>query len=173
VVGIIVFQVCQLFYTYHYSLNGIVTNVGRYKIGEYTKIGVKDCAKELMPLFEKSANDIQLHWESLDKSKDRPPRIATFAAGLLPYTYKKAYIYETLVSYRHGRRYDCRRSSDYIHLFKRVDDPAEVRLPSPVENYELISSYTIPFNGRVCDFRVYFNPEPADNKLPPGINDFR
>lgn len=173
VVGIIVFQVYQLFYTYHYSLNGIVADIGRYNIGEYKEIGVKDYAKEFMPLLEKSANDIQQHWESLDKSKDRPPRIVTFAAGLLPYTYKEAYIYEALVSYRHGRRYGTRRSADYIHLYKRADNPAEVRLPSPVENYELISSYTIPFNGTVCDFQVYFNPEPADNKLPPGINDFR
>ena len=101
------------------------------------------------------------------------PGARPVAAGLLPYTYKEAYIYEALVSYRHGRSYGTRRSSDYIHLYKRADDPAEMRLPSPAENYELISSYTIPFNGRVCDFQVYFNPEPADNKLPPGINDFR
>ncbi len=160
----IAFQSFQLFYTYNYSLNGLLINY------EYGKNGVIN-STNLMEKLEKAARDIKLHWESLDKPRERPPRIHTFAAGILPYTYKDAYIYETLISYRHNCKYEVKLSSDYILILTPRHGIIERQLPNPVDSYELISSGKLVFDGEENYLIVAYNPNPGTNKIPPGINE--
>jgi len=183
---ILLFQAFQAVYTFKKSLNGISKN------GEFRKIGIEGYSKKFMPTLAENALDIRSHWESLNK--DRPPRIFTFAAGILPYSYKEAYIYDVLSSYRHNCGYDRRLSADYIHiLIPRHGTLANQLLPTEkyynymmggkarkivekqphktFEGYRLISSRTIIFDGSRQHFLVYYNPHPEPNRQPPGIGD--
>ena len=102
---------------FHRSLQGLGTQ------GEYAAQGMAGYARDFIPAMRHNAEDVRAHWDSLNIG--RPPRIWTFAAGALPYTYREAYIFEELVSFRyrcppHARegRPDSRRwraHADYIH----------------------------------------------------------
>lgn len=163
--GLSLFQLYQIVYTYNHSVNGII------HIGEYQSLGVRDYVK-FMETLRQEAFDIEAHWDEIKGDEDRRPRIITYAAGMLPYTFRDSYIYEKLVSYRHCfERHNQALYADYIHtIAPRLGSVAE-QLPLPEDNYSLISSYELFFDGSQQQFLVYYNPQPQAHNLSAGINE--
>lgn len=160
----------QGYYIYAHSLNGLAL------VSEYRRESLRSYSRLFMPLLEQSARDMQAHWASIDP--DRPPRLYTYAAGIQPYIARDAYIYEKLISYRHGCGSDSHRlgvaAADYLALMvprhgslqKQLD-----RLPSPPEQYPIISAYQLPFDDALENLFIVHNPQPQpENPLPPRIN---
>jgi arabinofuranosyltransferase len=170
---ILIVHVAQADALYRRSLQGLGT------FGEYAQQGAAGYMRQFIPAMEKNAADIQAHWSRLGNG--RPPRIWTFAAGTLPYSYRDSYIYEELISFRkrcpleqNGSRQDARMwraHADYIHAFTRHGGLRRLLAPVPVRRLTLISEQPIFFNGRHERLLVYYNPSPLPNVLPPGIND--
>ena len=158
---------------YRRSLQGLGT------FGEYGEEGAAGYARNFIPAMERNAADIKAHWSRLGQG--RPPRIWTFAAGILPYTYREAYIMEQLVSYRHscppahdGTGPDARvwrAHADYIHAFTRHGSLPRLLAPVQRRQVRLISEQPIHFNGRDEKLLVYYNPAPLPNTLPPRVDD--
>jgi arabinofuranosyltransferase len=160
---LMVFQIFQDVYTYHRSLNGISP------IGEYRSIGIPDYV-HFIRILKQEAVDIENHWETISGTMNRRPRILTFAAGMLPYTFKDAYIYEKLVSYRHCyQRYQQGLYADYLHILAPRHGQISEQLPKTEDNYSLISSYEMYFDGSIQEFQVYYNPDPEEQNLSARI----
>jgi hypothetical protein len=160
------FQVYQNVYTYNHSVNGISS------IGEYRAVGIRDYVK-FMQILKQEAVDIEKHWKAINGYSSRPPRIITYAAGMLPYTYRDSYIYEKLVSYRHCfQRYQQGLHADYIHILAPRQGQVYQQLPGPEDRYYLVSSYEMFFDGSMQKFLVYYNPKPEAHNLSVGIYDF-
>lgn len=160
------FQLYQNVYTYNHSVNGISS------IGEYRAVGIRDYVS-FIQILKQEAFDIQNHWEKINGDSSRRPRIITFAAGMLPYTYREAYIYEKLVSYRHcHQRYQQALHADYIHLVAPRQGEVVRQLPKPEDSYYLVSSYEMFFDGSMQKFLVYYNPTPEAHNLSAGLDDF-
>ena len=156
------FQLYQNVYTYNYSVNGISS------IGEYQALGIRDYVR-FIQILKQEAFDIEKHWELINGDRRRP-RINTYAAGMLPYTYRESYIYEQLVSYRHcHQRYQQGLHADYIHLVTPRHGPVDEQLPGPDDHYDLVSSYKMFFDGSMQKFLVYYNPTPEAHNLSARI----
>lgn len=155
-----VIQTAQIYITYHHSLNPVF-----YGNVEFKNIGIRESI-EIMDVPMDVVNDVRSHWENLDKSIKRPPRIATYAAGIFPYYFKEAYIFESLVSYRHECRYNYSESADYVNILAPLHGTVEQQLPKPVENYELVVSKDLIFNGQEVTYLFFYDPEPIHNRLP-------
>jgi hypothetical protein len=163
---LMLFQLYQNVYTYNHSVNGIS------RVGEYRALGIRDYVKYIQ-ILKKEAFDIEKHWKVINADIDRRPRIITYAAGMLPYTYRDSYIYEKLVSYRHcHERYHQGLYADYIHILAPRQGQVDQQLPNSVDSYYLISSYEMMFDGSMQKFLVYYNPKPEAPNLTAGINDF-
>ena len=157
------FQLYQNLYTYNHSVNGISL------IGEYRALGIRDYVS-FMQVLKQEARDIQNHWEVVNEDSGRRPRIITYAAGILPYTYRESYIYEKLVSYRHCyERHQQALYADYIHILAPRQGRVDQQLPRPEESYYLVSSYKTLFDGSMQDFLVYYNPKPEAHNLSARI----
>lgn len=160
------FQLYQTVYTYNRSVNGISF------VGEYRTLGIRDYVS-FIEILKQEAVDIENHWDMVHEDGGRPPRIITYAAGMLPYTYRESYIYEKLVSYRHcHERYRQGLYADYIHIVAPRQGLVEQQLPMPEDSYDLVSSYKMFFDGSMQEFLVYYNPKPEGHNLSAGINDF-
>ena len=160
---LLLFQLYQNLYTYNHSINGISS------IGEYRGLGIRDYVK-YMQILQQEAQDIQKHWETVNDDSGRPPRVITYAAGMLPYTYSEAYIYEKLVSYRHCyQRHEQGLYADYLHILAPRQGQVDQQLPRSEDSYDLVSSYEIFFDGSMQNFLVYYNPTPEDHNLSAGI----
>jgi hypothetical protein len=159
------FQLYQNAYTYNHSINGISS------IGEYRALGIRDYVKYIQ-ILKQEALDIEKHWEMSNGDSGRRPRIITYAAGMLPYTYRDSYIYEKLVSYRHcNQRYKQGLYADYIHILAPRQGQVDQQLPRPEASYDLISSYEMFFDGSMQKFLVYYNPKPEAHNLSVRIYD--
>ena len=162
---LMLFQLYQNTYTYNHSVNGLSS------IGEYRSLGIRDYGK-FMQVLKQEALDIDKHWNQIQIKEDqnRQPRIITYAAGMLPYTFRESYIYEKLVSYRHCQeRYQQALYADYIHILAPRQGQVNQQLPKPEDNYFLVSSYEMFFDGSMQNFLVYYNPRPEDHNLSAGI----
>lgn len=159
------FQLYQTVYTYRYSVNGLSW------VGEYRELGVGDYVR-FMQMLKQEAIDIEQHWAETNGEPNRRPRIITYAAGILPYTFRESYIYEKLVSYRHCfERHNQALFADYIHIVVPRHGSLDQQLPMPEENYSLVSSYEMFFDGSQQQFLVYYNPEPEAHNLTARIYD--
>jgi hypothetical protein len=160
------FQLYQNVYTYNHSVNGISS------IGEYRNLGIRDYVN-FIQILQEEGFDIERHWEVINGNGGRRPRIITFAAGMLPYTYRESYIYEKLVSFRHcHERYRQGLYADYIHIMAPRQGQVDQQLPNSIDSYYLVSSYEMMFDGSLQKFLVYYNPKPEAHNLTVGINDF-
>jgi hypothetical protein len=159
------FQFYQNVYTYNHSINGISS------IGEYRALGIRDYVR-YMQILKQEALDIESHWKMINGNSDRHPRIITYAAGMLPYTYRDSYIYEKLVSYRHcHQRYQQGLYADYIHILAPRLGQLDQQLPMPEDSYYLVSSYEMFYDGSMQKFLVYYNPTPDTHNLSVGVYD--
>ncbi len=161
---ILALQVLQETYTYKYSINPVLVGVA-----EFNRVGIES-SNEILQSPPKLANDIRRHWEILPKSKERAPRIYTFAGGILPYSYKGAYIYESLISYRHHCEYNLRLSADYINMLSPLHGSVVEQLPKPINHYQLISAYPLMFEGRAENYMAFYDPDPEPNRLPATVS---
>jgi arabinofuranosyltransferase len=160
-----VFQLYQNVYTYNHSVNGLSA------IGEYRTLGIRDYVS-FMQILKQEGLDLEKHWEVINGDRGRRPRIITFAAGMLPYTYRDSYIYEQLVSYRHcHQRYRQGLYADYIHILAPRQGQVDEQLPSSEDSYDLVSSYEMFFDGSMQEFLVYYNPKPEAHNLSARIYD--
>ena len=163
-IGLVLFQLYQNVYTYNHSINGIS------RIGEYRALGVRDYVS-YMQILNQEAVDIERHWD-IHGDNSRQPRIITYAAGMLPYTYRDSYIYEKLVSYRHcQQRYQQGLYADYLHILAPRQGSVNEQLPKAESSYTLVSTYQLFFDGSMQDFLVYYNPDPEEHNLSAGINE--
>jgi len=163
---LVLFQLYQNVYTYNHSVNGISA------IGEYRAVGIRDYVS-FIQILKQEAFDIENHWKMINGDGGRRPRIITFAAGMLPYTYRDSYIYEQLVSYRHcHQRYQQGLYADYIHILAPRQGQIDQQLPGPEDSYYLVSSYEMIFDGSMQTFLVYYNPKPEAHNLAVRIYDF-
>jgi hypothetical protein len=162
---VIAVQGFQLFYTYRYSINGVVA-----LYGEYRREGLASYADAFMPTLVRNGEDIRRHWATRDESARRPPRIHTFAEGILPYTFREAYIYGVLVSHRHDCVYASHISADYFHLATPRHGSLEEIVGPHAGEFPMISSQRIPFDGEPTDFVVLFNPRPYRPLLPARVD---
>ncbi len=160
------FQLYQNVYTYNHSVNGISS------IGEYKDLGIRDYVG-FIQILKQEALDIEKHWEVINGNSGRRPRIITFAAGMLPYTFRDSYIYEQLLSYRHcHQRYKQGLYADYVHILAPRQGSVDQQLPRSEDSYYLVSDYEMFFDGSMQKFLVYYNPKPEAHNLSVGINDF-
>ncbi len=161
------FQVYQIRYSYLSSVNGISSR------GEYQSLGVREYMK-FIKLLKQEALDIEAHWTSTRGYHNRPPRIVTYAAGTLPYTFRDSYIYEVLVSYRrycpHFKRIRQALHADYVHILAPRQGEIFQQLPKAESRYVLVSSYETYFDGSLQKFLVYYDPSPEGPNLSSGIN---
>jgi hypothetical protein len=163
--SLMLFQLYQNVYTYNHSVNGISP------MGDYRALGIRDYVI-FMQILKQQGLDIEKHWELLNAGDSRHPRIITYAGGMLPYTYREAYIYEQLVSYRHCyQRYKQGLYADYIHILAPRLGEVDQQLPRPEDSYQLVSSYDLVFDGSMQKSLVYYNPKPEEHNLSVGISD--
>ena len=159
------FQAYQHVYTYERSLNGISL------VGEYKAVGIREYVA-FINILQQEALDIKNHWATIHGDENSRPRIITYAAGMLPYTYRDAYIYEKLVSYRHCyQRFQQGLHADYLHILAPRQGEVDEQLPRPLASYDLVSSYQLFFDGSMQNFLVYYNPAPEPHNLTAGISD--
>jgi arabinofuranosyltransferase len=178
ILGLMALQGFQVAYTYDRSVNGY------YPRGEYRRTGVRQYATYL-DVLRKQGEEVRDHWTTMSERQGRSPRIFTFAGGVLPYTYRDSYVYETLVSYRHCYREedlieaanmwiktntDLRLSADYIHIKTPWHGSIKDQLPLPEEKFSLVSSHEIIFEGEEVSFLVFYNPAPAPHTLTNRID---
>jgi hypothetical protein len=164
--GLMLFQLYQNVYTYDHSVNGISS------IGEYRALSVRDYVS-FMQILNREALDIENDWKTRNGDSNRRPRIITFAAGMLPYTFRDSYIYEQLLSYRHcHQRYKQGLYADYLHILAPRQGSVNEQLPRSEGSYYLVSDYEMFFDGSMQKFLVYYNPKPETHNLTVGINGF-
>jgi hypothetical protein len=157
------FQISQSAYTYTRSVNGLAL------AGEYRALSLREYV-QFMRLLRQEAFDIEAHWQTLPASSQRPPRVLTYAAGILPYAYRDTYVYEKLVSFRHCHtRHNQALHADYIHLLAPRHGAVAQQLPGPVGSFVLVSAYAMVFDGSPQQFLVYFNPQPAAHNLSANV----
>jgi arabinofuranosyltransferase len=165
-VCLMLFQLYQNIYTYNRSINGLSL------IGEYRAVGIQEYVS-FMDILKQEAVDIENHWDQVNEASGRQPRIITYAAGMLPYTYRESYVYEKLVSYRHcHERYRQGLFADYIHIVAPRQGQVDQQLPMSEDSYYLVSTHEMLFDGAMQNFLVYYNPKPEEHNLSVGINDF-
>lgn len=178
VLVLLLFQGFQVHYTYDRSVNGLSP------WGEYRATGVRHYVG-FIDTLRREGEDIRDHWATVPNPSQRLPRIYTYAGGVVPYTFRESYVYETLVSYRHcppedgqvvapnvwmSTAVDLRLSADYIHLLTPRHGQIEPQLPLPGEQFTLISSYETVFDGYSERFLVFHNPSPAPHTLPATLH---
>jgi hypothetical protein len=61
---------------------------------------------------------------------------------------------------------DLRGASDYVHVLTPRHGPVERHLVKPVDQYELVSSHEIVFDGQPEQMLVFFDPNPTLARLP-------
>ncbi|MBN1815198.1 MAG: hypothetical protein JXA14_25420, partial [Anaerolineae bacterium] len=154
--GVACFQLLLTGYIYLVSVNPS-------SIGEYRSLNVRSYL-EFVDVMQDASADVRRHW-----SGQQPPRIFTFAGGVLPYYYPDAYVYESLVSHRENCSCDYKLASDYVHLITPRHGPVSDQLPSQGD-YELVSDYQILFDGRLEHFQVYYNSSPTPCVLPSCVD---
>jgi hypothetical protein len=140
---------------------------------EYVHESLRNYVTAFVPAMERNADDLRRHWERLPESRVRWPRVATYAAGVLPFRYRQTVILESLVSYR--RRCQPERdgigSADYIHLITPRHGTLAQQLPGPPSAYVRVSAYAVVFDGKPERFEVYYCPHPAPYVIPARIGD--
>jgi hypothetical protein len=140
------------------SINGLTL------VGEYRHESKQDYVATFLPALVKCGLDVDRDYrERFHGGSPRPPRIAAFAAGIMPYTTKDLYVYESLVSYPlyrdhlRGFRalYGC---ADYVQTLTPHHGSVAQQLGEYADVGRLVSSSLIPFDGRWNRIEVYAVP---------------
>jgi hypothetical protein len=102
--------------------------MGSPPIGEYRSLGIRDY-NQFMQILKQEARDIEAHWEKVKYGKNRRPRIITYAAGMLPYTFRDYVYYErSSVVPSCNQRINQGLHADYIHMMAPRHGPVDEQL---------------------------------------------
>ena len=167
---VIPFQGCQF-----YIINNHSINPG--KMGEYQQLSRQEYC-QFMEILSAQADAIETHWKSLDQK--RPPQIHVYAAGILPYQYREAYIVDWgLISYRknvevYSIQPGLLYSSDYIMTLSPRHHGVEYQMQRPItsvaEDLKLVTKTDMVFDGSKQTFAIYYNPRPIQYRLPAAVD---
>jgi arabinofuranosyltransferase len=139
------------------------------RVGEYQYVGASEYRRTFITALAQAASAIDADWKAHSPEEPRPPRIVTFAAGLLPWHLPNAYIFEDLVSWRRACFPDRRQHAllaDYVHLMTPWFGTLEEQLPGPAERWETVWQRTEPFDGERQTWMVVRNLTPEAASLP-------
>jgi hypothetical protein len=141
------------------------------RVGEYQYIGAEDYGRNFIDTLPEAAAAIESDWRG--RSATRPPRVLTFAAGLLPWRLPEAYVFEDLVSWRRACFPDRRRHAllaDYVHLVTPWSGTVAEQLPGPSDRWEQIWQRTTLFDGEISTWMVFRNRAPDPATLPAYVD---
>jgi MFS family permease len=144
-------------------------NSGR--VGEYQYSGAHEYRRSFIDTLPEAAAAIDADWRA--GSAERPPRVLTFAAGLLPWHLPDAYIFEDLVSWRRAcppDRYKHAHMADYVHLVTPWTGTIEEQLPGGRDRWQQVWERTTLFDGSLQTWMVFRNREPDPTRLPPYVD---
>lgn len=159
-------QIGEAMAVYSRSLGGLGITA------EYQRMGVSSYRSRFLPVMDQACRDLSAHAATVPRFEARAPRFLTFAEGYIPWCMDRLYVYGHLVSYRHGvnERFppepQFQRSADYVYVLAPGHGSVAEQLIHPVEQYQVVSTYTIEYDGRDETFAIYFNPSPEDAELP-------
>jgi len=163
---VIPFQGLQFYIIDHHSINP-------GKMGEYRQLSRQDYCK-FIDILGGQADAIKDHWQGLEKN--RPPQIHAYAAGILPYRYRDAYIVDWgLVSYRknvgvYSIQPGLLYSSDYIMTLSPRHHGVDYQLQQSPDSLQLVTETTMNFDGSEQTFAIYHNPAPIKYRLPATVD---
>jgi hypothetical protein len=147
---LVAWQVAQAVRTYDRSVQG-------FAIGEFQNFSLRDMT-ETMATAERLILEVRAHWQARGRPGEQP-RIYTGWEGIMPYTYRDAYFFGPLVSYRHNGVHVEASWADYL-IFTPADFP-----PLAGE----IVSYPVKFDGQHVRVGAFFNPTPNPSALPATV----
>jgi hypothetical protein len=139
------------------------------RTGEYQYVSAADYRRDFIPSLREAAAAIEADWRRRDPEAPRTPRVATFAAGLLPWQLPGAYIFEDLVSWRRACPPDRRQLAalaDYVHLMTPWFGTLAEQLPGPSDRWETVWQRTELFDGERQTWMVVRNRSPEPATLP-------
>jgi hypothetical protein len=142
-------------------------NPGR--VGEYQYVGASEYRRTFIAALSQAATAIDKDWRTQSPEEPRPPRVVTFAAGLLPWLLPEAYVFEALVSWRRACPPEPRQHAlvaDYVHLMTPWFGTLEEQLPGPPERWETVWQRTELFDGERQTWMVVRNRNPESGALP-------
>jgi hypothetical protein len=143
------------------------------KMGEYRQLS-RQQYREFMDILSGQASAIKDHWESGDHK--RPPQIHVYAAGILPYQYRDAYIVDWgLISYRKNVKvYSIQPgllySSDYIMTLSPRHHGVDYQLQQSADRLQLVTETSMVFDGSEQSFSIWHNPTPSEYRLPSTVD---
>jgi len=145
-------QVYQVTQTTQRSIQGLARNgeLQGAPLGEFTAS---------MDVAERLILDVEAHWQSLSDRSRQHPRIWTWAEGIMPYTYRDAHFFGSLISYRHANEYSIGDLQDWADY---VITPGVIGIPIPGE----VASHEVVFNGNRGRMVATYNPKPSTLELP-------
>jgi arabinofuranosyltransferase len=145
---------------------------GYWKWSAFSEAGARDLI-DMVKIWRASAQDLAADWSK--RAVDRPPRVFTYAGGVVPYELPRAYVFEELISTRHHR---CARpdrmeaAADYIHAVMTPQNARSAYYNTIVNNpaLSLISDRTITIGEEQRRVQVYFNAQPVPLQLPSRVD---
>ena len=167
--AILALQFVQAGTIYTRSLGGIGLT------GEYRNMSLSAYANDYLPMMDGGCRDVMAHARGVPRFDTRSPRFVTFAEGYIPYCDSDLYVLGHLVSYRRGVNEGFppaaayQASADYIHVLIPRHGTLAEQLQLPVEQFDIVSSHTVEYDGQDETFAIYFNPEPSAALLPPYV----
>ena len=158
---LLVVQGFQAWHVRNKSVQGFIA------VGEYQQVSLQNMM-EIIPRMIQLAGQIREHWEAQPAAASRIPRITTSAEGAMPFTYRDAYFFGELCSYRHGARvgHSWRPVwGDYMAFVLPVDSPTV-----PME----VTSIECDWGPARFRWAVCFNARPqTDQRLPSRVDGAR
>lgn len=139
------------------------------RVGEYQYVGASAYGRTFIASLAQAAAAIEKDWRTQSPEEPRPPRVVTFAAGLLPWRLPDAYVFEALVSWRRACAPEARQHAllaDYVHLMTPWFGTLEEQLPGPAERWETVWQRTELFDGERQTWMVVRNRNPEPGALP-------
>jgi arabinofuranosyltransferase len=164
-----VLAVAVAWVTVNPTLMHVVGAFGDVPSFEYGHEGAHAYARTFVPAMRANAADVARDWKQRPEAASRPPRVATYAAGVLPWELPNAYVLEQLVSFRHRCEVDRRKVADYFTVIWPREGPLEAQLDG-VPGARLVGHAAIVFDGEAQNFDVFFNPRPIANPLPGRVD---
>ena len=143
------------------------------KMGEYRQLSRQQYRK-FMDILSVQASAIKDHWESGDHK--RAPQIHVYAAGILPYQYRDAYIVDWgLISYRknvevYSIQPGLLYSSDYIMTLSPRHHGVDYQLQQSADGLQLITETRMVFDGSEQTFSIWHNATPSEYRLPSTVD---
>jgi len=142
---------------------------------EFSTFGARN-TKEFLAAVRRSAPEIRAHWVQV-AAHERPMKVLALTGGTLPYLLPSAYVFETLVSYRHHCGGDLASAADYVQLIQNADAPVSpaARFGVDARNWQLVSKHVIEATGlQEKPYRlridIWYNKHPSTLVLPPSVD---